>query len=120
MRCGYLIAAQQGPKREALQAALAQQVAMGIPVEQLTPQEAAERLPIARFDDAALIRWEPEAGFADAYLVATRFAGVARRTGVLFMEGVEVRSLRIEAGRVAGVQASEGRIDAGDGSGAVS
>ena len=40
----------------------------------LSTREAAERLPIARFDDAALIGFEPEAGFADAYLVASGFA----------------------------------------------
>jgi sarcosine oxidase subunit beta len=113
VRCGYLIAAPQGPKREALQAALVHQAAMGIPVEQLTPQQAADRLPIARFHDAALIGWEPEAGFADAYLVATGFARAARRLGVKFHEGVDVTGLCLEGGRVTGVQTSEGRIDAG-------
>jgi sarcosine oxidase subunit beta len=113
VRCGYLIVAPEGPKLEALQASLAQQAAMGIPVQHLTPQQAAERLPIANFDDAALIGWEPEAGFADAYLVATGFARAARRRGVRIQEGVEVQGLCIEAGRVVGVQTTQGRIDAG-------
>ena len=30
------------------------------------------------FDDAALVGYEPEAGFADAYLVATGFTHAAR------------------------------------------
>jgi sarcosine oxidase subunit beta len=113
VRCGYLIVAPEGAKVEALQASLAQQAVMGIPVQHLTPQQAAERLPIARFDDAALIGWEPEAGFADAYLVATGFARAARRLGVRIQEGVEVQGLCIEAGRVVGVQTEQGRIDAG-------
>ena len=113
VRCGYLILAPEGPRLEALRASLAQQAAMGIPVEQLTPQQAADRLSIARFDDAALIGWEPEAGFADAYLVATGFARAARRLGVKFHEGVDVTGLCLEGGRVTGVQTSEGRIDAG-------
>jgi sarcosine oxidase subunit beta len=113
VRCGYMIVAPEGDKVEALQASLAQQAAMGIPVQHLTPHQAAERLPIARFDDAALIGWEPEAGFADAYLVATGFARAARRLGVRIQEGVEVQGLCIEAGRVVGVQTAQGRIGAG-------
>lgn len=113
VKCGYLIVAPEGPKLEPLRASLAQQAAMGIEVQVLTPAEARLRLPIASFDDAALIGWEPEAGFADAYLVATGFARAARRRGVTVAEGVEVHGLRTEGGRVTGVETSRGRIDAG-------
>jgi hypothetical protein len=112
VRCGYLIAAPAGPKLEPLRAALAAQQAMGIEVQRLSPAQAAERLPICRFDDAALIGFEPEAGFADAYLVASGFARAARRRGVRFLEGVDVQQLRVEHGRVAGVETSRGRFDA--------
>jgi sarcosine oxidase subunit beta len=114
VRCGYLIVAPaEGGKRDALAASLAQQAAMGIEVHTLTAHEAALRLPIARFDAGELIGFEPEAGFADAYLVATSFARAARRRGVRLREGVEVLGLRREGGRVVGVETSEGRIDAG-------
>jgi transcriptional accessory protein Tex/SPT6 len=66
VRCGYLIAAPHGPKLEPLAQSLAAQQAQGIEVHRLSAQEASERLPICRFDDAALIGFEPEAGFADA------------------------------------------------------
>lgn len=112
VKCGYLIAAPEGPQLPALRAALAQQQAMGIPVQRLSAAEAAERLPIARFDDAALIGYEPEAGFADAYLVASGFARAARRRGVKILEGVAVQQLLREGARVAGVQTGEGRFDA--------
>ena len=65
-----------------------------------TSGEARDLLPIARFDDAALIGYEPEAGFADAYLVATGFARAARRAGVRIMEGVSVEQLLTDKGRV--------------------
>ncbi len=113
VKCGYLIAAPPGPQREALAASLATQAAMGIPVRVLGPDEARAVLPIARFDDAELIGFEPEAGFADAYLVATAFARAARRAGVRLLEGVEVGSLCIEGGRVTGVQTSAGPVRAG-------
>jgi glycine/D-amino acid oxidase-like deaminating enzyme len=93
VRCGYLIAAPEGPRRDALAASLAAQQALGIRVERLTPAEAAERLPIATFDDAALIGFEPDAGFADPHLVATGYARAARRLGATVREGVAVRGL---------------------------
>jgi sarcosine oxidase, subunit beta len=113
VKCGYLIVAPDGPKLDPLRAALAQQAAMGIAVSQITAAEAQRLLPIAQFDDAALIGYEPEAGFADAYLVATSFARAARRRGVRIVEGVEVQGLRIADGRVVGVSTSQGDIDAG-------
>ena len=110
VRCGYLIAAPDGPKLAPLRDALAAQQAQGIAVHLLTPQEAAQRLPICRFDDAALIGFEPDAGFADAYLVASGFARAARRRGVKIIEGVEVERLLLDGGRVVGVDTSQGRF----------
>jgi sarcosine oxidase subunit beta len=106
--CGYLIASPDGPKLEPLRAALAGQRQMGIAVQELDAAQAASLLPIARFDDAALIGFEPEAGFADAYLTATGFARAARRLGVKIMEGVEVQRLLHAQGRVTGVETSQG------------
>ena len=112
VKCGYLIAAPEGDKLAPLHAALAAQQAMGIAVEWLSADDATQRLPICRFDDAALIGFEPEAGFADAYLVATSFARAARRRGVKIVEGVEVQQLCLEHGRVIGVETTQGRFDA--------
>jgi sarcosine oxidase subunit beta len=117
VRCGYLIASPDGPKLEPLRSALAGQQAKGIEVRLLDAGQATSLLPIARFDDAALIGFEPNAGFADAYLVATGFARAARRRGATIREGVEVHRLLFErgreGGRVAGVETSEGRVAAG-------
>jgi sarcosine oxidase subunit beta len=112
VKSGYLIAAPEGAKLSPLRAALEAQRAQGIRVDLLDAHQAASLLPIARFDDAALIGYEPEAGFADAYLVATSFARAARRLGVKIKEGVEVHKLIVENGRVAGVETSEGRFNA--------
>jgi glycine/D-amino acid oxidase-like deaminating enzyme len=113
VKCGYLIAAPAGDKVGPLRESLAAQQARGIAVHLLDAREAAARLPIARFDDAALIGFEPEAGFADATLTATSFARAARRRGVRFREGVRVTGLVVEGARVRGVHTADGRIDAG-------
>lgn len=108
VKCGYLICAPDGDKLAPLRASLEGQRAQGIPVHLLDRQQAAELLPIARFDDAALIGYEPEAGFADAYMVATSFARAARRRGVVIKENVTVTNLLMEAGKVVGVRTSAG------------
>ncbi|MGF6962445.1 NAD(P)/FAD-dependent oxidoreductase [Paraburkholderia youngii] len=113
VKCGYLICAPEGDKLAPLRASLAAQQEMGIEVQLMNRAEARERLPIAQFDDAALIGFEPEAGFADAYLVATSFARSARRRGVKIMEGVSVTGVIREGRRVTGVETSAGRFSCG-------
>lgn len=108
VKCGYLICAPEGPKLEPLRQALAGQVAQGIEVNLIDAKQARELLPIAHFEDAALIGHEPEAGFADAYLTATSFARAARRLGAKIMGGVEVQRLLVEGGQVMGVETSHG------------
>ncbi|WP_028310916.1 NAD(P)/FAD-dependent oxidoreductase [Derxia gummosa] len=108
VKCGYLIASPEGAKLEPLRASLKGQEEKGIRIDYLDAAQASELLPIARFDDAALIGYEPEAGFADAYLVATSFARAARKLGVKIMEGVEVTKLLTDNGKVTGVETSVG------------
>jgi len=110
VRCGYLISAAEGDKLEPLRVSLKQQEAQGVRLEYLTPHQAAELLPIASFDDAALIGFEPEAGFADATMVAMSFARSARRGGVTVREGVTVTRLLQEGRRVVGVATTAGDI----------
>ncbi|MGE0310287.1 MAG: NAD(P)/FAD-dependent oxidoreductase [Lautropia sp.] len=113
VRCGYLIAAPEGDKASALRAVLDSQRAAGIAAEVVDRRAAEALLPIASFASDALIGFEPEAGFADAWLVTTSFARAARRLGVQFREGVDVRSLRIADGVVTGVDTTQGRFEAG-------
>ncbi len=110
VRCGYLIVAPEGDKAAALEAALAAQAARGIEVQRLSRQEAHEHLPLAQFDDVALIGFEPQAGFADATLTATSYARAARRAGAVLREGVTVDCLLIERGCVIGVRTAQGDI----------
>ncbi len=108
VKCGYMIVSGQGDKLEPLRASLLQQKEQGIPLELLDKNQAKELLPIAHFDDAALIGYEPEAGFADAYLVATSFARAARRGGVTIRENVTVDKILFENNKVVGVATSIG------------
>jgi glycine/D-amino acid oxidase-like deaminating enzyme len=113
VKCGYMICAPEGDKLAPLRASLDAQRDMGIDVHLLDRDQARERLPIARFDDAALIGFEPEAGFADAYLVATSFAKSARRRGVKIIEGATVTGVIREGRRVVGVETTAGSFSCG-------
>lgn len=108
VKCGYLISSDEGDKLEPLRASLQQQQSQGVHLEYLSAQQAGELLPIATFSDAALIGFEPDAGFADAYMVATSFAKAARRKGVKVREGVSVLRLIFEGARVVGVATTAG------------
>ena len=108
VKCGYLISAADDNKLEPLRASLKQQEAQGVRLEYLDHAEASKLLPIASFDDAALIGYEPDAGFADAYMVAASFAKSARRGGVKVREGVTVNKLLMDGLRVVGVSTSAG------------
>lgn len=110
VRCGYMITASEGDKLEPLRASLKQQEAQGIRLEYLTPAQARELLPIASFDNAALIGFEADAGFADATMTAMAFAKSARRKGVKVREGVTVTGLLREGSRVVGVSTTQGDI----------
>ena len=110
VQCGYLIASPDGPRLAALREGLEGQRRQGIAVHELDARQASELLPIARFDDAALIGYEPDAGFADPYLVASAFAKAARRRGVKIVEGLEVHALLHDNGRVVGVDTAQGRF----------
>jgi glycine/D-amino acid oxidase-like deaminating enzyme len=101
--CGYLIAAPAGEKSAALRAALEAQRRFGISAEALAADRARVLLPIAEFGDDELIGYEPEAGFADAYLVTSAFARSARRLGAKIREGLAVTGLIRNGDRVNGV-----------------
>ncbi|WP_069269292.1 NAD(P)/FAD-dependent oxidoreductase [Paraburkholderia nodosa] len=113
VKCGYMIVSADNEKLEPLRASLEQQKAQSIPLELLDARQAKECLPIANFDNAALIGYEPEAGFADAYLTATSFARAARRGGVTIRENVTVNQLLIENGKVVGVSTNAGDFATG-------
>ena len=111
-RCGYLIAAPAGEKSDALAAALSAQRGYGIRAEVVDSRAARALLPIASFRDDELIGYEPDAGFADAYLVTAAFARNARRLGATVRENTDVTGLAIRGGGVTGVQCGDETIGA--------
>jgi sarcosine oxidase, subunit beta len=86
---------------------------LGVDAREIAADDARRIHPLVQFDDIAAIGWEPEAGYADAYLTLSAFARAARRLGATLREGVAVTGLtRDPGGRVIGVETSGGAIGA--------
>ena len=97
-RCGLMIVAGAGPRADALRDTLAVARAEGVDAREIAHDEARHILPLLQLDDIAAIGWEPESGYADAYLTLTAFARNARRLGATLREGVAVTGLLRDAG----------------------
>ena len=109
-RVGYLFLATTEDEWRLLKAGSRLQRDHAVPVELLTASEIAERWPYLRTDDLAggtFCAWD---GYAGPYEALTGFARAARRAGVTIREGVEVRSILREKGRVTGVSTPEGDV----------
>jgi len=85
---------------------------LGVPVDWLTPDEAARRAPGLAVDDvraATFCGWD---GIADPHGVTQGYAAAARRAGVEIALETELTGVRTAGGRIAGVDTSAGPIDA--------
>jgi sarcosine oxidase, subunit beta len=113
-RCGLMIVAAEGPRVAALRETLAVARALGLGADEIALDDARRIHPLLQLDDIAAVGWEPRSGYADAYLTLTAFARNARRLGATLREGVAVTGLaRNAAGRVTGVETTEGPFTAG-------
>jgi len=83
-----------------------------VPVEILSPEEIKYRWPYLNVDDLRGGTFCAEDGYADPYMAAMGFANTARRLGVRIEEQTRVTALRIEGGRVRGVETTRGPISA--------
>src|SRR5437868_6009625 len=99
--------------RAGLDANIAMQRELGIDVRLISAQELTEIDPNARLGDDEVAAFEAEAGYVEAVQAVASFADAGRREGADIRQGVEVRSLIVEAGRVVGVETNEGRVEAG-------
>jgi glycine/D-amino acid oxidase-like deaminating enzyme len=105
---GYLVGVGEN-NVEPLRANVAMQQALGIDVELIGADRAAELWPVANMEDFAAFAYEPQGGYADAYLSAQAFAGAARRGGARIRQQTPVAAIEATPGeRVTGVRLADG------------
>ncbi len=85
---------------------------VGVNTTVISPQELHDLQPFTQVDDLTVAAYEPESGYADPRATTTAFMQQAQRQGAILREGVTVSAIRINAGRVVGVDTSDGHFDA--------
>jgi sarcosine oxidase, subunit beta len=119
--CGYdasgLIATvhQTGPDDPnvaRMYANVAMQRRIGIQTEVVTAEQLHELQPFDRVDDIVCAAYEAESGAVDAIATTRSLIAAAADRGARLREGVTVTAIRTAGGRVAGVETSDGPVDA--------
>lgn len=119
--CGYdasgLIAtvSQRGPDDPnvaRMVANVAMQRGVGIRTELLSADQLHEIQPHGDFSDLVCAAYEAESGAVDAVTTTRSLVAAAERGGARLHEGVTVTAIRTQSGRVAGVETSDGPVDA--------
>lgn len=110
---GYVVGV--GPENvDALHASMADQRAVGVRTEDISPDEVQKLWPVADLEPFAAFAWEERGGYGDAYRTAQAFAGAARRAGVQLRQGTTVTEILAPGGKVSGVCLADGStIEAG-------
>ena len=102
-----------GPhEREKMAANVAMHRRVGIRVELLDVESLREVVPALNGADFGGIAYEPEGGYADGALAAASFANRATDAGARIRQGVAVRRILTERGRVRGVETESETIHA--------
>jgi sarcosine oxidase subunit beta len=86
--------------------------ALGVGAEVLTPEEAVELVPGLEPEGLVGATFGPRDGIADPAGLTQGYATLARRAGAEVELGVEVRAVRMDGGRVLGVETDRGPVDA--------
>jgi sarcosine oxidase subunit beta len=109
---GYLFLAQSEDVWQEFLANVEVQRQHQVPVEVLTRDEIKYRWPYLHVDDLWGGTFCAEDGYADPYMAAMGFANMARRLGVRIEEKTRVTGIRLQGGRVQGVDTTQGSITA--------
>jgi sarcosine oxidase subunit beta len=99
------------PEDEAsLRANVADQQALGIDTRIVSREEVAEIEPELNADDLTFAAFEPGSGYADPNATLHGFSDAARALGVRVYPWTEATGIRVENGRVIGVETAQGAI----------
>ena len=82
----------------------------GLPLTLISAREAHELFPLMSIDGVEAAAYLPTDGRIDPSSLATSLAAGARKRGVKTRTGVNVRGVKVEGRRVAGVETEEGTV----------
>ena len=99
-------------KNEQLRGIVEMQKRIGILTEVVTAEEVRQIAPMFKTDDFELAAYEPESGYADPVLTTNSFITNAKLCGSVLLPDCEVTGIRLNGGKIAGVDSSRGSFDA--------
>jgi len=107
---GYLIIAATEKEVAQFQKNIKLQNSLGIPSRYITPQEAKEIVP--HMDETQILgaAFNPKDGHLNPFHTTQAYADAAVRLGVEIMKYTEVTGIKVENGKIAGVQTDKGYI----------
>jgi sarcosine oxidase subunit beta len=109
---GYLFLLSREADVRVFRASVDLQRRLGVPVEWLTPGEAARLAPGLSVDGVLAATYCARDGIADPNGVTTGYARAAREGGADVVRGCEVTGIDVMNGRVAGVRTTNGAVSA--------
>lgn len=109
VRTGFLVGVPEAD-RPALEGNVALQQRVGIDARVVDRDELRRLEPQLFTEDLAAAAYEPEAGYCDPVLTTTSLAEAAKTRGVRIVQGCQVTGIRLERGRVAGVETPSGAL----------
>jgi sarcosine oxidase subunit beta len=112
-RTGLVLVAPSSARDE-LDSAASSGAGQGSGARLIGAHELAEIDADLRLSEDEVAAIEPAAGYLDSVQAVTSFADAARHHGVDVRQGVEVRALSVEKGRIAGVETNEGLLHCGE------
>lgn len=109
VQCGlvYMVTAKD---REALEHNIALGRKHGVPTRLIDAREARERVPGLNTDGAVAFGFEENAGYGDGYGSTVAFADRARAQGATILQATPATGIRLDNGRVVGVETPKGTI----------
>ncbi len=107
---GYLFLLDNERDLATFRANVAMQNRLGVPSRILSRDEVRAKVPLLNLEGVIAGAWHARDGLADPNGVVQGYAAAARRLGAQILTGVEVTGIRVEAGRVAAVETSQGTI----------
>ncbi|HME93108.1 MAG TPA: FAD-binding oxidoreductase [Methylomirabilota bacterium] len=107
---GYLFVVTDEPTLARFRASVALQRSLGADVRVIAPDDARALVPSLNVDDALAAVWGPTDGYASPNDVVQAYAARARALGVRIVEETPVTGIRLEGGRVVGVETPTGAI----------
>ena len=111
-QCGYLIVCTDEEDAVTFKRNVEMQNNLGVGTEWLDGDEVRKRIPLFRFEDAIGATFNQKDGLVDPNSVVAGYISAAAKLGGGSFNNVEVTGVKVESGRVTGVETNKGFISA--------